>query len=77
MTKPKTVEPIWVACSEKEFGPVGIYRHLLTAMPKPNATASTTICGATAMPGNGIWRRNSTKPDCKSCVDIAAGRKTR
>ena len=58
---------IWVACSKTEFGHVGHHRHLLRAMPKRNAPASTTICGATAMPGNGVWRRNTAKPKCPEC----------
>lgn len=54
----------WVACSAKEFGPVGEVRHLATDDP------TQTVCGATASHAD-CWRRNTTKPKCALCERAA------
>jgi hypothetical protein len=51
----------WVACSAREFGPVGEVRHVVAV------GQATTACGATASTPS-IWRGNSTKPACAPCV---------
>jgi hypothetical protein len=58
--EPSVDEYEWVACSITEFGHVGRERHLA----KPGSL--TTKCGHSAsLPG--IWRKNTTKPKCKTC----------
>jgi hypothetical protein len=61
----------WVACSSREFGPVGDQRHLArTRMQgkKQVGFSLTTLCGASASV-EGIWRRNTSKPKCRTCED--------
>lgn len=58
----------WVACSAREFGPVGTYRHIV------RTGGLTTVCGATATVA-AIWRGNTTKPRCKQCTTLYGTRK--
>lgn len=60
----------WVACSIQEFGEhVGRYRHLVVETQHPYRYMLTTQCGHSAsVPG--IWRRNSTKPECARCREL-------
>lgn len=51
----------WVACSTSEFGHVGHDRHIA----RPGARV--TVCGNSASHPE-IWRRNTTKPRCVSCM---------
>ena len=62
-------ELAWVACSIKEFGPVGSHRHLTKVVKYPYRYPLTTMCGHSAsVPG--IWRKNTTKPKCRQCTEI-------
>lgn len=54
----------WVACSAKEFGPVGYERHLI-----PVGKQLNTLCGCSATHPE-IWRGNTRKPKCKRCMEI-------
>ncbi len=53
----------WMACSAKEYGAVGVKRHLVYS------DGLSTACGASASHSE-IWRGNSTKKPCPTCVQI-------
>lgn len=55
----------WVACSVKDFGPVGERRHLI------RGRGLTTLCGTTASHPE-VWRGNTVKPVCKVCQEASA-----
>jgi len=59
----------WVACSMQEFGDVGSVRHIVRGL------GVTTACGCTASHAD-IWRGNTTKPRCASCVEKVQSRNT-
>ncbi|KQP63031.1 hypothetical protein [Nocardioides sp. Leaf285] len=61
----------WVSCSAREFGDhVGSTRHIA----RPGAL--TTVCGCTATYPE-IWRADSRKPYCPSCVRLYGRRENR
>lgn len=55
----------WVACSAREFGPIGHTRHLA------RSGSLDTACGASATHPE-IWRSNTTKPKCADCGEEGA-----
>jgi hypothetical protein len=61
MTTKTKYEWRWAACSIVEFGPVGEKRHLVAK------GSLDTWCGHSATTPE-IWRANTSKPKCESCV---------
>lgn len=55
----------WVSCSQEASYAASRHRHLA----KPGAL--TTVCGASASHAS-VWRGNTTKPQCPTCLRVAA-----
>lgn len=62
---PKTPELKWVSCTKEVNPVVGTTRHLIPTQ----GGAVTTLCGSSGL-GEGVWRGNTTKPECSTCMRI-------